>query len=73
LIALPIFFSSFIFAVLIKHTDNIGLALGSNLIGAVMGGFMEYSSMIWGLNALYIIALCSVASHINPTLVLSLN
>jgi len=59
LIALPIFFSSFIFAILIKRTDNIGLALGSNLIGAVLGGFMEYSSMIWGFNVLYMVALCS--------------
>jgi hypothetical protein len=59
LIAVPIFFSSFIFAIFIKRTSNIGLALGSNLIGAVLGGFMEYSSMIWGLNVLYIVALCS--------------
>jgi hypothetical protein len=59
LIALPIFFSPFVFAILIKRTANIGLALGSNLIGAVLGGFMEYSSMVGGLNVLYIVALCS--------------
>lgn len=59
LIALPIFFSSFVFAILIKRTDNISLALGSNLIGAVLGGFMEYFSMIWGLNILYMVALSS--------------
>jgi SAM-dependent methyltransferase len=52
LIALPIFFSSFVFAILIKRTKDIGISLGSNLLGAVTGGFFEYSSMIWGLNAL---------------------
>ena len=57
LIALPILFSSFIFAILIKRTKDIGAALGSNLLGAVIGGFLEYSSMVWGLNALYLVAL----------------
>lgn len=57
LIASPIFFSSFVFATLIRRTKDIGIALGSNLLGAVIGGFFEYSSMVWGLNALYIAAL----------------
>lgn len=57
LIALPIFFSSFIFAIVIKRTKDVSACLGSNLLGAVIGGFLEYSSMVWGLNALYIIAL----------------
>lgn len=58
LIALPILFSSVIFAVLIQRTKEAGLALGSNLLGAVLGGFLEYTSMIWGLNALYLLAFC---------------
>jgi len=57
LVALPIFFSSLIFAILIKKIKNINIALGSNLLGAVLGGFFEYSSMLFGLNTLYIIAL----------------
>lgn len=57
LVALPIFFSSMIFALAIRNVSNVGLAMGSNLFGAVIGGFCEYSSMVWGLNALYIIAL----------------
>ncbi|MDD4979660.1 MAG: hypothetical protein PHC54_00110 [Candidatus Omnitrophica bacterium] len=57
LLALPIFFTSLIFAVILKHTKDTGIALGSNLLGAVIGGFLEYTSMIWGLNALYLIAL----------------
>lgn len=58
LVALPIFFSSFIFAMVIRNVKDIGSALGSNLLGAVLGGFLEYYSMIGGLNALYVIALC---------------
>lgn len=57
LIALPIFFSSFVFSILIRKVKNINISLGSNLLGAVVGGFLEYSSMIWGLNALYILVL----------------
>lgn len=57
LVALPIYFSSMIFAIAFKNVKNVGIAMGSNLLGAVVGGFCEYSSMILGLNALYIIAL----------------
>lgn len=57
LLALPILFTSLIFAILIKGTKDAGIALGSNLLGAVIGGFFEYTSMIWGLNALYLVAL----------------
>jgi len=58
LVALPIFFASLIFATLFKQTKDVGIALGSNLLGAVIGGFLEYTSMIWGLKALYVVALC---------------
>lgn len=57
LVSLPILFSSFIFSILIRQTQDIGISLGSNLLGAVMGGLFEYSAMAWGLNALYIVAL----------------
>ncbi|NQV03990.1 MAG: hypothetical protein HQ532_00675 [Candidatus Omnitrophica bacterium] len=57
LAGLPIFFAAVIFAIVFRRTKYAGIALGSNLIGAVIGGFLEYSSMLWGLNALYIVAL----------------
>lgn len=56
IIALPILFSSILFAIVIRFTKDMGMAIGSNLLGAVVGGFLEYSSMVLGLNALYIIA-----------------
>jgi len=57
LIAWPILFTSLVFAIALSQTKDTGIALGSNLLGAVIGGFFEYASMIWGLNSLYIIAL----------------
>lgn len=57
LAGLPIFFAAIIFAIVFRRTRYAGIALGSNLLGAVIGGFLEYSSMVWGLNTLYIVAL----------------
>ena len=57
LAGLPIFFAAMIFATVFRRVKYPGIALGSNLIGAVAGGFCEYASMISGLNFLYILAL----------------
>ena len=57
LAGLPIFFAAMIFAIAFKSTKHIGAALGSNLLGAVIGGFLEYGSMAFGLKALYLAAL----------------
>ncbi len=54
---LPIFFAAMIFATVFRRVVNPGIALGSNLIGAVLGGFFEYISMVSGLKALYVLAL----------------
>ncbi len=55
-IALPILFAGIVFATLFSATKSIGFAFGSNLIGAVLGGFLEYGSMKIGLNNLYLVA-----------------
>jgi len=57
LAGLPIFFAAIIFAISFKSNRHIGSALGSNLLGAVLGGFLEYGSMAFGLKTLYIVAL----------------
>ncbi|MDP2981511.1 MAG: hypothetical protein Q8N67_05555 [Candidatus Omnitrophota bacterium] len=57
LAGLPIFFAAVIFASVFKRTKYPGIALGSNLVGAVVGGFCEYISMVSGLKFLYILAL----------------
>ena len=56
-VAGPLFFSGIIFARWFERTDNPGAALGSNLMGAVVGGLSEYSSLALGLRDLYLLAL----------------
>lgn len=56
LITLPIFFSGLAFSLEIKSSSSISIVLFSNLVGAMVGGFLEYSSMYFGYEFLYIIA-----------------
>jgi SAM-dependent methyltransferase len=56
-VAGPLFFSGIIFARWFQRTDNPSAALGSNLMGAVVGGLAEYSSLALGLRDLYLLAL----------------
>jgi SAM-dependent methyltransferase len=52
LAALPLFFSGLVFAFSFKTTANPSAALGSNIMGGVLGGVVEYLAMITGLRAL---------------------
>lgn len=54
--ALPVFFASVIFAHHVRRTEDIGSTLGVNLMGAVVGGFLEYGSMLTGLRFLSLLA-----------------
>ena len=45
-----------IFATLFQQTSSATRALAANLLGAVVGGVLEYSSMVIGIKGLYIIA-----------------
>jgi len=49
LFALPIGFAGVIVATLLVRSRSLATALGANLLGAVFGGIMEYSSMFLGL------------------------
>ncbi len=55
--AVPLFFAGVIFAITFSQTASIGIALGSNLIGSVLGGLIEYASLALGIRALYLLAL----------------
>jgi hypothetical protein len=55
-IGLPIFFASFIFSHSFRLVKNTSSAFGANLLGVVIGGVLEYSSMMFGLNFLYLLA-----------------
>ncbi|MEM7541434.1 MAG: class I SAM-dependent methyltransferase [Pseudomonadota bacterium] len=54
--AIPIFFAGLLFPVLLARSVDPAAALGSNLLGAVFGGCLEYLSMVIGLSALVGIA-----------------
>lgn len=56
-VAAPLFFSGIIFARWFDRADNPSSALGANLMGAVVGGLAEYSSLALGLRQLYLIAM----------------
>ncbi len=56
-VAGPIFFSGVIFARWFARSGNTSSALGSNLMGAVVGGLSEYSSLALGLRDLYLLAM----------------
>jgi hypothetical protein len=52
----PVFFASLIFAHLIKDERDLPRAYGSNLLGAVVGGGLEYVSLAVGIKVLFLIA-----------------
>ena len=56
-LTLPLLFSGFAFSVELEKSGSVAEALSSNLLGAMLGGFLEYNSMYFGFRALYFIAL----------------
>ena len=56
LTGLPIGLAGVIVPMLLKRAANPAAALGANLLGAVLGGCLEYFSMIGGLGALALLA-----------------
>ena len=54
--ALPLLFAGVIFATSLRGLATVEIAFGSNLLGAVVGGMLEYSSLMFGIRALYLIA-----------------
>lgn len=57
MVALPIFFASMAFSTHFKSVSDIRIMYGLNLMGAVCGGFLEYTAMLTGMNALYLLAI----------------
>lgn len=57
IVLLPVFFAAIVFAVSFKKTSDIPNSFGSNLLGAVLGGFVEYLSLITGIRFLALLAL----------------
>ena len=56
-LALPIPFAAWIFAVTFSRAKDSSTLLGMNLLGTLVGGAMEYLSMIFGISAMNLLAL----------------
>lgn len=52
----PLFFSGIVFSTLLKGAKNISAIMSYNLMGAMLGGVLEYNSMQFGFSSLYLIA-----------------
>ena len=57
LLCLPLFFAGIIFATSLKRCASLPSAFASNLLGAILGGLCEYSSMMLGFRNLYLVGL----------------
>lgn len=57
LFALPVFFAGVIVSTLLKRARDVPGALGSNILGSVVGGCLEYLSMYAGLRKMTLLAI----------------
>jgi hypothetical protein len=57
----PLFFAAFVFAHSFKRSATPDLAFASNLLGAVVGGLAEYSTLIIGFRHQLLVALVMYA------------
>lgn len=57
LFALPVFFAGVIVSTLLKRAKDVPGALGSNILGSVVGGCLEYLSMYAGLRKMTLLAI----------------
>lgn len=55
--ALPVLFSSLIFAKMFQQTSNAANALGSNILGCLFGGALEAFSIFFGIKAMALLAI----------------
>ena len=56
ILTLPILFSGIAFSKELLKLQSISQALSSNILGAMLGGFLEYNSMYFGFSNLYVLA-----------------
>lgn len=56
LLLLPVYFAGLIFARSFHVAELAGPAIGANILGSVLGGWVEYATMITGIRALVILA-----------------
>ena len=57
LLSLPLLFSGMVFSTLLAAQRHIAAIMAMNLLGAIVGGLLEYNSMYLGFQALYLMAM----------------
>ena len=57
LLSLPLLFSGIVFSTLLSAGAYISGIMATNLLGAIVGGLLEYNSMYFGFQALYPMAI----------------
>lgn len=58
---LPIFFAGLIFSTTFRQSHDVSLSFAANLVGATLGGFMQYTAMAVGMHVLLLIVIASYA------------
>mgnify|MGYP001465726427 CR=1 FL=1 len=56
ILTLPILFSGIAFSRELLKINSTSQALSANILGAMVGGFLEYNSMYFGFSFLYVLA-----------------
>ena len=56
ILSCPLFFSGIVFSALLSARSHISSAMSMNLMGAMLGGILEYNSMYFGFRFLYVLA-----------------
>jgi hypothetical protein len=56
LLSLPLLFAGLVFSESLRRSGDAVRPLASNLSGSVVGGALEYASIVTGVKALYIVA-----------------
>jgi spermidine synthase len=62
LLTSPMLFSGIVFSTLLKRAGDLPSALAYNLMGAMLGGLLEYNSMEFGFAFLYLLAFALYAA-----------
>jgi len=61
LVSLPMFFSGILFSSLLRRHQDISSVMFANILGAMLGGILEYNSMYFGFAFLYLLAIALYA------------
>jgi hypothetical protein len=68
IITIPLFFAGVAFSTELRRSQSVAVALGSNLLGAMLGGCLEYNAMYFGYRSLYVLAMAVYALALLTTL-----